>query len=183
MPIKAHYPLHRIQLDLIDFSREPDGQYKYLLHIKDIFTKYCQVYALTSKEADEVARCVSAWISAFTASVIGQMDIRGEFMAIYKRVFEVYGVKIINSRPLTPRTQGQIERGSSITKKRSGVSTVRGLKGFVAAAHIACSQYSVTQHPVTEMTPFFAPFGHNRWKMNKDPLIGDHYRNRPIPEA
>ncbi|KIN08866.1 hypothetical protein OIDMADRAFT_48707 [Oidiodendron maius Zn] len=40
----------RVQIDLIDMRHEPSGQFKWILHIKDHFSKYTQFYPLKSKQ-------------------------------------------------------------------------------------------------------------------------------------
>ena len=47
--------LTRVQMDLIDFSSRPDGDYRYILHVRDHFSKYSWAFPLTSKRASEVA--------------------------------------------------------------------------------------------------------------------------------
>ena len=54
-PIVEKEWLARVQLDLIDMRKSPDGPYKWICHFMDHFTKYHIVYPLRSKEADEVA--------------------------------------------------------------------------------------------------------------------------------
>ena len=45
----------RIQLDLINFQHEPDEGYKWVLHIRDHFSKFSQLYALPDKSSAYVA--------------------------------------------------------------------------------------------------------------------------------
>ncbi|GES76143.1 KRAB-A domain-containing protein 2-like [Rhizophagus clarus] len=54
-PIIARNFLSRIQIDLIDLSYNPDGEYKYICYIRDHFTHFLWVKALTSKRAVKVA--------------------------------------------------------------------------------------------------------------------------------
>ncbi len=42
-------------MDLIDFRGLPDENFKYILHIKDHFTRFSWAYPLSSKETDAVA--------------------------------------------------------------------------------------------------------------------------------
>ena len=54
-PIKVHSVFERIQIDLVDMSTTPDGEYKWILHIVDHFSKFSSSFALRSKHAAEVA--------------------------------------------------------------------------------------------------------------------------------
>jgi len=46
--------LTRVQIDLIDMSSKPDGDYKWILHARDHFSKFSWTFPLTSKRASEV---------------------------------------------------------------------------------------------------------------------------------
>jgi hypothetical protein len=53
-PIVLSAILERVQIDLIDYSKKPDQNYKYVLHIKDHFSKYTALYACRDKTAAAV---------------------------------------------------------------------------------------------------------------------------------
>lgn len=55
-PIVTLCLFERVQIDLIDFRNDPYGKYKYVLCIKDCFSKYCQLYPMRTKSAAEVAK-------------------------------------------------------------------------------------------------------------------------------
>ena len=54
-PIISSRYLQRLQMDLIDFTSIPDGPMKWILHMRDHFTKFSWVHPLPSKEAAGVA--------------------------------------------------------------------------------------------------------------------------------
>jgi hypothetical protein len=54
-PIVSERAWERVQVDLIDIRYEPLGQYKWILHIKDHFSKYTQLHPLKSKHAEPIA--------------------------------------------------------------------------------------------------------------------------------
>lgn len=54
-PIVSGRAWERVQVDLIDMRHEPSGQYKWILHVKDHFSKYTQLYALKSKHSEPIA--------------------------------------------------------------------------------------------------------------------------------
>ena len=64
-PIKTHSLFERIQIDLIDMSTTPDGEYKWILHIVNHFSKFSSSFALRSKHAVEVAEKLEMWIGLF----------------------------------------------------------------------------------------------------------------------
>jgi hypothetical protein len=73
-PIVTERAWERVQVDLIDMRHEPSGQYKWILHIKDHFSKYTQLYALKSKHADRIAKKFARFIGAFLPPKIVQAD-------------------------------------------------------------------------------------------------------------
>ena len=58
-PILVNNLFERVQVDLIDFRDTSDNQYKWVLHAKDHFSKYCQLYPLPDKQAVTVARVIA----------------------------------------------------------------------------------------------------------------------------
>jgi hypothetical protein len=49
----------RVQIDLIDIRHTPSGRYAWILHVKDHFSKYSQLYALKSKHALGITECLA----------------------------------------------------------------------------------------------------------------------------
>ena len=55
--------LLRVQVDLIDFRSRPDGEYKWIMHVRDHFSKFSWAYPLKSKCASEVCiLCIYIYI-------------------------------------------------------------------------------------------------------------------------
>jgi hypothetical protein len=73
----------RVQIDLIDMRHEPSGQYKWILHIKDHFSKYTQLYPLKSKHAEPIAEAFAIFIVAFLPPKIMQADNGKELKGLY----------------------------------------------------------------------------------------------------
>lgn len=55
VPIITGRAWERVQIDLIDMQHEPSRQSKQILHIKDHFNKYTQLYPLKCKNAEPIA--------------------------------------------------------------------------------------------------------------------------------
>jgi hypothetical protein len=117
-PIITTRLFERIQIDLIDFRKEPDGQYKWICHIKDHFSKFSKLYVLKSKEAKEVAAALADWICTFGIPEITQCDNGKEFKGLCLALIRKYGIKLINGKPRCPRTQGLVEQGNGTVKAR-----------------------------------------------------------------
>ena len=54
--IAATAPNERFQADLIDQSAKPDGEWKYILVVVDVFTRRVWLRAMRNKQATEAAR-------------------------------------------------------------------------------------------------------------------------------
>lgn len=53
---------------------EPLGQYKWILYIKEYFSKYTQLYPLKSKHTEPITDCFALFITAFLPLKIMQAD-------------------------------------------------------------------------------------------------------------
>jgi hypothetical protein len=78
-PITVSRVWERIQTDLIDMRHTPDGRYAWILHIKDHYSKYTQLYALKGKDSEGIAECLAMFIMAFYPPEILQCDNGKEF--------------------------------------------------------------------------------------------------------
>jgi hypothetical protein len=58
-PIISNRCMERLQVDLIDMTHQADGQYRFIMHAKDHFSKYSWLAALKSKASTGVADVVS----------------------------------------------------------------------------------------------------------------------------
>ena len=67
IPILSCWYLDRIQFDLMDFRSIPDTsingvEFKWILQIKDTFSKHIWLIPLVDKEAETVAAAIEIWI-------------------------------------------------------------------------------------------------------------------------
>jgi hypothetical protein len=117
-PIISDHTLQQVQIDLVDFRHEPDGQYKWVLHIEDHFSKWTSLFALKSKSAAEVADAHAMFIGFFGHPEIIQCDNGREFKGVLLVLLKQYGIKVINGRPRTPLTQGLGEQANGPMKSK-----------------------------------------------------------------
>ena len=57
-PIVSSRCLNRVQIDLMDFSTTPDGDYQWVCQMKDQFSRYVTLDALENKEAQSIVALV-----------------------------------------------------------------------------------------------------------------------------
>ena len=81
-PIISRRFLQRLQMDLIDFTSIPDGNSKWILHMRDHFTKYSWAHPLPSKEAAGVATKLKSTFCMFGAPEILQVFSIHDFIMI-----------------------------------------------------------------------------------------------------
>ena len=118
VPIISGRAWERVQIDLIDMRHEPSGQYKWILHIKDHFSKYTQLYPLKSKHAGPIADCFALFIAAFLPLKIMQADNGKEFKGALLILLRKYGIRVINGAPRSPQTQGLIEQANGVVENK-----------------------------------------------------------------
>ncbi|CAG8636217.1 12379_t:CDS:2, partial [Rhizophagus irregularis] len=121
-PIIAKSFLSRVQIDLIDFKTRNDNEFKYILHIRDHFSRYSWAKPITSKSASEVAGCLFEIFTEIGPPTILQSDNGKEFTAeVILNLMSLWpSVKIINGRPRHPQSQGSVERGNGILTRKLG---------------------------------------------------------------
>jgi transposase InsO family protein len=114
--------LSRVQVDLISFTFQPVGEYKYICHVRDHFTRFSWARCLTSKRASEVAIFLYDIFTVFGAPIILQSDNGKEFTAdIIAELLTLWPeVHIINGRPRHPQSQGLVERANGILQTKLG---------------------------------------------------------------
>jgi Integrase zinc binding domain len=64
-PIEVFNIMERVQVDLVDMSANPDGNYKWILQMKDHFSKYSVLYPLATKHAEPVATLLADFVANF----------------------------------------------------------------------------------------------------------------------
>ncbi|KFX88862.1 hypothetical protein V490_07367 [Pseudogymnoascus sp. VKM F-3557] len=97
---------------------EPSGQYKWILHIKDHFSKYTQLYPLKSKHAEPIAECFAQFIAAFLPPKIMQADNGKEFKGALLLLLRKYGIQVVNGAPRSPQTQGLVEQANGVVENK-----------------------------------------------------------------
>lgn len=127
-PIRSYGPFERLQADLIDmapgqkrsFMTKNRGQYRYILVIKDCFSKFCWLIPAKTKSADEIHSILHNFFYYDEgAPKYLQTDNGSEFIAeVIKNLCASLGVKIIHGKPYHPESQGQVENLNKRVKKK-----------------------------------------------------------------
>ena len=115
-PIIENSFLNRFQLDLVDMRHAPDGEYNYICHSMDHFTKFHVIYSLKTKTADEVSAMFrDRVLGYFGAPKRFHSDNGKEFVnQVLQGLLNKWNpdVTLINGRPCHSQSQGLVERGN-----------------------------------------------------------------------
>ena len=167
-PIIENSFLNRFQLDLVDMRHAPDGDYNYICHTMDHFTKFHVIYPLKTKTADEVA-------ATFRDRVLGYFGAPKRFHSDNGKEFVnkvLHGlldkwnpdVTLINGRPRHSQSQGLVERGNrEIEKKLTNMKNEAGIAGdnYPWASWLAECMFNMNMQTstTTNDTPYHLVFG------------------------
>lgn len=96
-----------------------DGDnYKYILSVIDIFSRFVFLRPLQTKESSEVAEHLLDIYNEHGPPEILQSDQGTEFKGVVKAICETLNVRIINSAAYSPQTQGKDERSHRTWKEK-----------------------------------------------------------------
>jgi hypothetical protein len=87
-PIVHTGPWRSVQIDLIDFTKMPDKIYKYVLTLKDHFSRFAALRPLTTKTHNEVARQLVDIFSLLGVPNQIHCDNGGEFLNVANKINE-----------------------------------------------------------------------------------------------
>ena len=161
-PIISSATLERVQMDLIDMRHEPSDKFRWILHLKDHYSKFTSLYALKTKEAIEVAKKLEIFVAHYGPPQIFQADNGKEFKGAVLILIKKLRIKIINGRPRTPQTQGLVEQANSVVKDKlrkwklqEGRSDWASALAFIASAMNKQTHSSLPR----DLTPWKVFFG------------------------
>ncbi|CAC5424457.1 unnamed protein product [Mytilus coruscus] len=165
-PITSKYFMHRRQLDFVDKPADPDGQYCWIGHYIDHYTKFNFFWPQMNKSADEVAHNLSVHVfSVVGLPSILQHDNGREFRnAAIRETLKLWlgdgDVKIITGRPRHPRTQGLVEQvHDSLHKLLASKRADKPGSGWLEFLYEIQYSLNTQCHSSIKMTPFEAVFG------------------------
>nr|XP_045594394.1 KRAB-A domain-containing protein 2-like [Procambarus clarkii] len=161
--------MHRIQVDLIDMRNSPDGNYNYICHVVDHFSKYHILFPLKSKTPREVALMLEERVLAYVGLPrIFQSDNGKEFVnLILKRLFDQWGGDTLFVNGRSPRSQfpGCVKNGNKVIRdKLRKLKIDSGLNdesSFPWASWLPKVMYAmnIVHSETTKLSPFEVVFG------------------------
>ena len=107
-----------MQIDLIDMRSNPDGDYQYICHVEDHFSKFHILFGLKTKTAVEVATLFEERVLAYLGPPkIFHSDNGREFVnAVLVHLVSLWGpaTTFVRGRPRHSQSQGLVERGNQV---------------------------------------------------------------------
>ncbi|CAF3853491.1 unnamed protein product [Rotaria magnacalcarata] len=164
-PIIALEFMARVQMDLIDMRTRPDAMsdrkvYRWILQLKDHFTKFCWAKPLEHKESREVYNCVREIFFMFGAPAILQSDNEREFVNELINSLQVDFP--VHGRPRHPQSQGLIERTNAILTDALGkLMEDNSSNHWSLGLPCVIFRINIRSTHTTRKTPYQLVFGQN----------------------
>ena len=110
-------------MDLVDMNHCPDNNFKYILHVRDHFSRYSWAKPLESKESIVIAGILYEIFCQFGPPIILQSDNGKEFTSnVIKKLTDMWpSLKLIHGRVRHPQSQGLVEKGNAMLEKKIGI--------------------------------------------------------------
>ena len=137
---------------MIDQQGKPDGDYKYIGHVVDHFSKFHTLFPLTSKYGRECAeKFIERFVSIYGLPKIIQSDNGSEFV---NTVMESVGIiwpgetSYIHGRPYHPQSQGLVEQAHTTIRTMLSVKekNTNSTNWSSWLPEIQCKQESLSIH-------------------------------------
>ena len=125
----------RLQIDLVDMRKESvvcnAVEYSYILSKMDCFSRFIFLLPRSNKSPRSVLKCLQNIFLEHGYPSIVQCDNGTEFKGDLPSFFTQHNVRLVNSSPYHPQSQGKIERSNSELKRKPNylkVTRAGGLK-------------------------------------------------------
>ncbi len=166
-PITAKQVQERHQIDLLDMTgwKVTHGRvtYKYVLTVQDVFSRYVWLEPLKGKSSHEIARHLEDIYMEHGPPTVLQHDQGCEFKGAVKRLMESMKVKVIQSSPYHPQSQGKVERMHRALRKKILYDLINiERRGVNWVSHLPKYAQVLNEDPKQQlgwMTPFHVYYG------------------------
>ena len=133
--------LHRL-IWLINMRHLPDGQYKWIFHAIDHWSKFSFAFPLENKEAQSVASVIKSFIFPyFGVPKIFQSDNGKEFVnSVIKNLLHSWSskIQIIHGRPRHPQSQRAVERAHRTLEQKLATQLESDMEWSKFLPHVVC---------------------------------------------
>lgn len=166
--IQSAHVFERVQLDLLQMKqvKYKGTQYRYILTVIDVFSRYLFCRALSNKTAKNVAEALEEIFLEHGWPKIVQSDNGSEFREKVSKLLERHKVKVVKGRPYHPQSQGVVERQNRIIRAKIRFAAHRrGRRGYNWAKElkrICCAINLQPKEVLAYQSPFSVYFGRSK---------------------
>ena len=162
-PIRARDVQVGHQVDLMDIGKGGSVKfqgiiYRYVLSVMDVFSRFIWLRPLQSKNSKEIAAELKSIYMENGSPLVLQSDQGSEFKGAVKRLCNKMHIKIVNSRPYHPQSQGKVERSHRALRSKMEYDLLKmGKKGLNWAKALPEYQRILNEDP-KEVLKYKSPF-------------------------
>ncbi|XP_053691661.1 uncharacterized protein K02A2.6-like [Sabethes cyaneus] len=172
------YPWHTIALDF--FGPLPEGQH--LMVVIDYYSRFMEVCEMETTTAQDVIRELSIMFSRYGIPVTLKADNAPQLSADcaeFKQFCDANGIKLMNTIPYWPQSNGEVERQNRSIIKRLRIAQELG-HDWRQELYKYLLTYHSSKHPTTGKSPGEIMFG--RRIKNKLPCISSFQEDAGVRE-
>ncbi|CZR64731.1 uncharacterized protein PAC_14630 [Phialocephala subalpina] len=165
-PIILKGLMRELVVDLMDFTKESDGNMNWVSQKKEPFTKFIWLKAFPDKAAGTTGADAEDWFETYgnprRARYDNGTEFRGQKPRDFEQVCKARGIPIIRGRAYHPDTQGTVEIANRTFKRRlAAVQTATGTRDWVRfLPEIAMIiNTTINESLPNSMTPYEAWYG------------------------
>ena len=160
VPIEATRPFEIVSIDFMHLDRCKGG-YEYAMVVTDHFTRFCQVYATTTKSTKAAAdRLFNQFILLYGYPERIHHDQGGEFTSkLFKELHRLTGIKSSKTTPYHPQGNGQTERFNRTLCNMLKALPEKAKRDWKKELPKLAFAYNSTVHKTTGFSPFYLMFG------------------------
>ncbi len=176
MPIEAKYPFELLSMDLLGPLPATECGNRYIIVFTDHFTRWMETAALPSMDAEVVAQTfVNKIITRHGVPTKLLTDRGAQFLSILmKEVYQLCGIKKINTTPYHPQTDGMTERNNKKLCDSLACYVAEKQKNWDVLLPFVTFALNTSVNRMTGEVPFFLIYG-------RDALLPIQYNLDSIP--
>lgn len=154
-------PFDMIGMDFVELDVSKSGN-KYALVFQDYLSKWPEVYALSNRRAETVAKCLQdlVWRHGVPNKIVH--DRAAEFLAdVLQETAGLLGVRQLPTSGGHPQTDGLVERFNRTLKQMLKKLVKKGGHDWDELLGPVLLAYRATPHASSGMSPFYLLYGRN----------------------
>lgn len=159
--VRVGAPMERIAVDLMGLLNETERHNRFILVVKDYFSKWVEAYPIPNEEASTVAeKIASEWVCRYGAPHTLHSDQGKNFeSAVFKGMCVLLGIEKTRTTPFHPQSDGQVKRFNATPQKILAATAERCHWDWDMMIPFAVMAYRATKQSSTGLTPNMMIFG------------------------